>query len=153
MHEFSRGPYRTAVGEDEMLLEVQVALHKSSGSAYEKIDRRVGDWAVVAAGACLVLESDGRIERAGIALAAVGAEIVSTEAQARLIGELPSVDVLSQAAKLAAAACSPASDQRGSAEYKRHAAAVLTRRALERAAKRATGKAGGPTDGLEQGAN
>ena len=72
MREFNRGPYRTAVGEDEMLLEVRVPLHEACGSAYEKVDRRVGDWAVVAAGASVELDGDGRIERAGIALAAVG---------------------------------------------------------------------------------
>ena len=56
MHEFHRGPYETAVGPAEMLVEIRVPLHANSGSAYLKVDRRVGDWAVVAAGAALTLE-------------------------------------------------------------------------------------------------
>jgi aerobic carbon-monoxide dehydrogenase medium subunit len=136
MPEFYRGPYRTAVGDDEMLIEIRVPLREASGSAYEKVDRRVGDWAVAAAGACITLR-DGTIERAGIALAAVGAGIVSTEAQQTLIGRVPSEELFSEAGRAADAACSPVTDQRGSAEYKRHVAGVLTRRALMRAGVRA----------------
>ena len=136
MPEFYRGPYRTAVGDDEMLIEIRVPLREASGSAYEKVDRRVGDWAVAAAGACITLR-DGTIERAGIALAAVGAGIVSTEAQQTLIGRVPSEELFSEAGRAAGAACSPVTDQRGSAEYKRHVAGVLTRRALMRAGVRA----------------
>ena len=62
MREFHRGPYETAVGPGEMLVEIRVPLRAGSGSAYEKVDRRVGDWAVVAAGAAL--ELDGRDDRA-----------------------------------------------------------------------------------------
>ena len=51
MDEFHRGPYQTAVGPAEMLIEIRVPLREASGSAYEKVDRRVGDWAVAAAGA------------------------------------------------------------------------------------------------------
>jgi aerobic carbon-monoxide dehydrogenase medium subunit len=136
MREFNRGPYRTAVGNGEMLIEIRVPLQEAAGSAYEKVDRRVGDWAVAAAGASVTL-AGGTIERAGIALAAVGAEVTSTEAEATLAGEPPSEELFAEAGRLAAAACSPATDQRGSAEYKRHAAAVLTERALRRAAARA----------------
>jgi aerobic carbon-monoxide dehydrogenase medium subunit len=142
MLEFSRGPYRTAVGDDEILLEIRVPLHKRSGSAYEKVDRRVGDWAVAAAGACLVLAEAGVVARAGIALAAVGAGLVSTEAERTLVGNPPSVELFEEAGQAAAAACSPTTDQRGSAEYKRHVSAVLTRRALIRAAARAAGEVG-----------
>ncbi len=136
MDEFYRRPYETAVDDAEMLVEIRVPLHPSSGSAYEKVDRRVGDWAVVAAGASLSL-AGGAIERAGIALAAVGAGVTSTEAEAALAGQAPSDECFGQAAALAAAACAPVSDQRGSAEYKRHVAGVLTQRALRRAAARA----------------
>jgi carbon-monoxide dehydrogenase medium subunit len=136
MREFNRGPYRTAVENGEMLIEIRVPLQEAAGSAYEKVDRRVGDWAVAAAGASVAL-AGGTIERAGIALAAVGAEVTSTEAEATLAGEPPSEELFAEAGRLAAAACSPATDQRGSAEYKRHAAAVLTERALRRAAARA----------------
>jgi carbon-monoxide dehydrogenase medium subunit len=139
MDEFYRGPYETAVDDDEILVEIRVPLRPASGSAYEKVDRRVGDWAVAAAGASISL-ADGVIERAGIALAAVGAEVTSTEAERSLAGRAPSDEgCFAYAAALAAASCAPVSDQRGSAEYKRHVAGVLTERALRRAAARAVG--------------
>ncbi len=141
--DFHRGPYQTAVEDDEMLLEIRVPLRARSGSAYEKVDRRVGDWAVAAAGASLSLDADGRIAEAGVALAAVGADIACAQARDELIGREPTREVLERAGAAAAAACSPVGDQRGSVEYKRHVAGVLTVRALERAAARAqTGPAG-----------
>jgi carbon-monoxide dehydrogenase medium subunit len=134
MHEFHRGPYETAVGPAEMLVEIRVP--RRGGSAYEKVDRRVGDWAVVAAGVALDLRA-GRIVHAGIALAAVGGEITSSRAERALLGRAPSDERFAQAAALAAADCAPVSDQRGSKEYKRHVAGVLTERALRRACERA----------------
>jgi aerobic carbon-monoxide dehydrogenase medium subunit len=137
MHEFHRGAYRTAVGPAEMLVEIRVPLREPSGSAYEKVDRRVGDWAVVAAGASLTLSEQGNIACPGVALAAVGSEVTSREAEETLAGQPPSEDLFKRAAAAAAAGCRPVSDQRGSAEYKRHVAGVLTERALMRAATRA----------------
>src|SRR6478609_1113248 len=58
MNDFHRGPYRTAVGPAEMLIEIRVDAGAVSGSAYEKVERRVGDWAVAAAGASLTLDGD-----------------------------------------------------------------------------------------------
>jgi carbon-monoxide dehydrogenase medium subunit len=139
MRDFHRGPYRTAVGQQEMLTEIRVPLHEAAGSAYEKVDRRVGDWAVAAAGASVTLQTNGTIERAGIALAAVGAEVTSKTPEEALEGRPPSETLFAEAGKLAAAAASPVTDQRGSSEYKRHVAAVLTERALKRAAARARG--------------
>ena len=136
MREFHRRPYETAVGPGEMLVEIRVPLRPDTGSAYEKLDRRVGDWAVVAAGAALELEH-GTIARAGVALAAVGGEITSAEAEAALTGEAPSDALFAHAGALAARACAPVTDQRGTAEYKRHVVGVLVERALRRASARA----------------
>jgi len=136
MNEFHRGPYQTAVGPAEMLVEIRVPLRRTSGSAYEKVDRRVGDWAVVAAGASLTV-TDGLITNAGVALAAVGSDVTSRQAEETLAGQSPSEELFKRAAAAAAIECRPVSDQRGSAEYKRHAAGVLTERALLRAATRA----------------
>ena len=138
MDEFHRGPYETAVAPAEMLVEIRVPAPAGAGSAYEKVDRRAGDWAVVAAGAAVEIAS-GTIVRAGIALAAAGGDITSLDAEASLAGEAPSDEALARAASLAAAACQPVSDQRGSAEYKRHVAGVLTERVLRRATARALG--------------
>jgi aerobic carbon-monoxide dehydrogenase medium subunit len=140
MRDFHLGPYRTAVGSAEMLVEIQIPLYDQQGSAYEKVDRRAGDWAVAAAGASMQL-GGGRIERAGIALAAVGSDIRSTEAERILIGERPSDDLLASAARTAAQHTRPVTDQRGSAEYKRHVAGVLVERALRTAMARALAEA------------
>jgi carbon-monoxide dehydrogenase medium subunit len=139
MREFHRGPYETAVGPGEMLIEVTIPLTPDSGSAYEKVERRVGDWAVAAAGAAVTL-AGGTIERAGIALAAVGSEVTSAEAEQALTGKPPSDEALRATAQIAAQHTSPVADQRGSAEYKRHVAGVLTERALRRAVARALGE-------------
>jgi carbon-monoxide dehydrogenase medium subunit len=137
MHAFHRGPYETAVGPAEMLVEIRVPVRPNAGSAYLKVDRRVGDWAVVAAGTSIELTSDGTIARAGLAIAAAGGDITSSEAEASLVGAPPSDERFAHAAALARAACAPVTDQRGSAEYKRHVVGVLTERALRRATARA----------------
>ena len=139
MDEFHRGPYETAVAPAEMLVEIRVPAPAGAGSAYEKVDRRAGDWAVVAAGAAVEIAS-GTIVRAGIALAAAGGDITSLDAETSLAGEAPSDEAFARAAALAAGACRPVSDQRGSAEYKRHVAGVLTERVLRRATARALGE-------------
>ena len=90
MREFYRGPYRTAVGEGEMLVEIRIPLSDTSGSAYEKVDRRVGDWAVAAAGARITLSEGNKIKQAGIALAAVGADVTCKHAERFLLGKAPS---------------------------------------------------------------
>jgi aerobic carbon-monoxide dehydrogenase medium subunit len=142
MQEFHVGPYETAVGDDELLLEVRFPIRDGAGSAYQKVERRTGDWAVAAAGAALWLDG-GRITDAGIALAAVGARsVTATAAEAALRGQAPSEELFAEAARLAAEDCSPTEDQRGPVDYKLHLARELTRRALRAAAARA-GHAGG----------
>jgi carbon-monoxide dehydrogenase medium subunit len=137
MADFHRGPYETAVGDGEMLVEVRLPLRDHAGSAYEKVERRAGDWAVAAAGAALWMDN-GTIGDAGIGLAAVGANAIRvTRAEDALKGNAPGDDLFAEAGRLAAEDCSPSSDQRGPADYKRHLANELTQRALRRAAARA----------------
>jgi carbon-monoxide dehydrogenase medium subunit len=137
MAEFHRGPYETAVGESEMLVEIRFPVGDHGGSAYEKVERRRGDWAVAAAGAAIWMD-DGTIGEAGVALTAVGAHHVTVPAaEQALAGQTPSEELFAKAGDLAAEACSPVDDQRGSVEYKRHLARELTMRALRRAASRA----------------
>jgi carbon-monoxide dehydrogenase medium subunit len=138
MDDFHQGPYETAVGDGEMLIEIRLPIRDHSGSAYEKVERRAGDWAVAAAGAALWMDN-GNIADAGIGLAAVGSSAVhATRAEEALKGQPPSEELFEQAAALAAEDCSPSSDQRGPEDYKRHLAGELTKRALKRAAERAT---------------
>lgn len=139
MEEFYVGPYETALGPAEMLTEVRFPLRPHGSSAYEKVDRRAGDWAVVSAGAAVWM-TDGMISDARVGLAAVGPNTTGMPAiSTALRGHPPSEDLYTQAGELAAQGCRPVTDQRGSAEYKRHLAAELTRRTLRRAVERITG--------------
>lgn len=139
MREFHEGPYETKVGPAEILTEVRFPIRPGAGSAYEKVERRVGDWPVASVGAYVVVSS-GVVTDCGIGLTAVGAEHFSApEAEAFLTGKEPSEENLAAAAQLAADSCSPNADQRGPADYKRHLARELTARALRRAAQSSQG--------------
>jgi aerobic carbon-monoxide dehydrogenase medium subunit len=134
VREFHLGPYETVVGRGELLAEVRVPVHPGTGSAYEKVARRVGDWSVAAAGAVLRLDQH-TIEEAGIGLTAVGAEhFVAAEAEDYLRGKPATEQNFGRAAEFAAEHCHPVADQRGPEDYKRHLVAELTTRALRRAA-------------------
>ena len=141
VREFHLGPYETVIGPGELLAEIRVPIVPSTGSAYEKVARRVGDWSVAAAGAILQL-GDGTVKQAGIGLTAVAAEhFVAAEAEDYLRGKPATEQNFEQAAKIAAEHCHPAPDQRGPEDYKRHLVAELTTRALRRAAGRADARA------------
>src|SRR6195952_5310377 len=58
MEDFHRGPYETAVGHDEMLIEIRVPVRPHGSSAYAKVERRAGDWAVTSAGAAVWMNGD-----------------------------------------------------------------------------------------------
>jgi carbon-monoxide dehydrogenase medium subunit len=136
------GPYETVVGAGELLTEIRLPIRVRTGSAYEKVERRVGDWSIVAVGAVLTLSAGGTaVEQVGIGLTAVGAEQFSApEAEEYLVGKPATEEHFARAAAIAAEHTSPVSDQRGPADYKRHLAAELTIRALRHAASRARGE-------------
>ncbi|GAX49180.1 FAD binding domain-containing protein [Streptomyces olivochromogenes] len=139
IREFFRGPYETALNEAELLVEVRVPI-RSHASAYRKVERRVGDWAVVAAGAVLEI-AGGVITEAGIGLTAVGApQFVAEQAEDFLRGGRPDDEGFAEAGRIASRECRPTADQRGPVDYKRHLAGVLTTRALRAAAARAQGQ-------------
>jgi carbon-monoxide dehydrogenase medium subunit len=136
MEDFHRGPYETAVGDAEMLTEVRFPVRPGGSSAYEKVERRAGDWAVVSAGAAVWLDG-GVIADARVGLAAVGPNTAGLpEISAALRGQVPSEELYARAGDIAASSCDPATDQRGSKEYKRHLAKELTRRTLRRSVAR-----------------
>ena len=132
--EFLVDTFTTALEPDEILTKVKVP--KSSGSfggTYLKLERKVGDFASVATAVHLSL-SNGTIERAGIALTAVGTKnIPATDAENSLAGAEPTEDAFAEAGRLAAEASSPIGDLRGSEAYKRHVVDVYVRRGLARA--------------------
>jgi carbon-monoxide dehydrogenase medium subunit len=138
MTEFYRGPYETAVGDSEMLTEIRLPIRPGGSSAYEKVERRAGDWAVVSCGAAVWM-TGGVISDARVGLAAVGPNTTGIPAISELLrGNAPSEELYASAGAIAAQSCSPVTDMRGSEEYKRHLADELTRRALRRAVARAT---------------
>lgn len=134
VREFFSGPYETALEHGELLLEIRVPIRQPA-SAYQKVDRRAGDWPVGAAGAVLEI-TDGTVTEAGIGLTALGAKrFVAEEAEDFLRGGPPTEQRYVQAGRIAAEHCRPSADQRGPVDYKRHLAGELTTRALRRAAE------------------
>lgn len=123
-----------------MLIEVRLPIKPGGSSAYEKVERRAGDWAVVSAGAALWMK-DGIIADARVGLAAVGPNTTHIEPiPDALRGKEPSEELYATAGALAAANCRPVTDSRGSEEYKRHLANELTKRALRRSVARINGQ-------------
>jgi carbon-monoxide dehydrogenase medium subunit len=138
--EFHTGPYQTVVGDAEILVEIRVPIRPGGGSAYTKVERRVGDWAVAAAGAALWLDGD-TVTDVGIGLTAVGAaHFCAPQAEEFLRGAPATEESFVEAGRIAAEHVEPAADQRGPVDYKRHLAGELTTRALRRAAARARGQ-------------
>ena len=139
LREFHDGPYETVVGAGELLVEIRYPIRPGAGSAYEKVERRAGDWGVCTSGVYVVV-SGGVITDCGIGLAAVNAShYCAPGAEASLIGKAPSEENLAAAAAAAADECEPSADQRGPVDYKRHLAKELTLRALRRAANASQG--------------
>ena len=134
------GPFTTTLDEGEILTEVRVPQPaERSGGAYEKLERKVGDFATAAVAVQLTREN-GSCASIGIGLTAVGPTTIrASEAEDALRGGSLDEDALRAAAELAAAASDPAADLRGSEEYKRDMVRVLTLRALRRAIERAGG--------------
>jgi aerobic carbon-monoxide dehydrogenase medium subunit len=139
--QFFTGLFTTALAPNEVLTEIRIpAPPPGSGGAYIKLERKVGDFATAGAAAFLVIQG-GVIERAGIGLTNVGpTPIKAREAENSLAGKKPDEASFAEAGRLAAAATRPGADRRGSVEYKKDMARVLTVRALRKAAQRAGGR-------------
>jgi carbon-monoxide dehydrogenase medium subunit len=134
--DFLAGPYETSLAHNEMLVEIRIPLRPNSSSAYAKVERRVGDWAITAAGAAVTMDGD-QITAARVGLTAVNAESAELASVSEaLVGQPATEEVFVAAAERAAASCAPATDMRGSAEYKRHLAKELTIRTLRTATQR-----------------
>lgn len=136
---FADSSFETTLRPNEMLVEIRVpAPEMHSGGAYFKLERKVGDYAIVGAAAYVVLDPEDRVTYAGIGLTNVGATpIKARDAEQSLIGNILDDAAIHHAADLAAAAAQPTSDTRGPAEYKRAMVRTLTVRALRKALARA----------------
>jgi carbon-monoxide dehydrogenase medium subunit len=139
--QFFTGLFTTALQPTEVLTEIRIpAPPAGSGGAYVKLERKVGDFATAGAAAFLVLKG-GVVERAGIGLTNVGpTPIKVTAAETYLAGKKADEAAFAEAGRLAGAAAKPGADRRGSVEYKKDMARVLTVRALRKAAQRAGGR-------------
>jgi carbon-monoxide dehydrogenase medium subunit len=143
IREFHVGPYESVVGPGELLTEVRIPIRPGGSNAYEKVERKAGDWACAAAGVAVWLTSGVAgytVDDVGIGLTAVGAEhYAAPQAEAFLRGRLANEENIAEAARIAAEHTNPTADQRGPEDYKRHLARELTARALRRAIARAQG--------------
>jgi carbon-monoxide dehydrogenase medium subunit len=136
--EFLVDSFTTAVGDGELALAVRFPMpdDRTAGS-YQKVERKVGDYATAAAAVQLSLNQDGTIRQAGIALSAAGPCAVRVpEAEALLAGRKPSADLVAAAAAAASKRSEPQADLRGSVEYKKNLAGVLVARGLRQALER-----------------
>ncbi len=126
--------FETAIGDDEILTEVRVPKHTGWGAHYEKFVRVAHQWPIVAV-AAMVRTEGGSIAEARVGLTNMG----STPLRARtveqaLAGQPATDDAIRGAAAKAADGTNPPSDLNGAADYRRHLATVLTRRAVLAAA-------------------
>jgi carbon-monoxide dehydrogenase medium subunit len=133
----------TSLAADELISEVRVPFPQPrSGGAYEKLERKVGDYAVIGVGVQLALNADNTIRELGIGLCNAGStSIKATTAEDFLVGKALVPDNINEAAQLALEASDPLEDDRGPVDYKQAMVRELTRRALRRALSRAQGVA------------
>jgi carbon-monoxide dehydrogenase medium subunit len=135
---FYKSPFVTALEAGEIVTAVRLrAPPAGHGHAYEKLKRKVGDYATAAAAVVLSLNG-GRVASASICLTNVADTPLYAEAAVRLIaGTALDPNTVKQAAAAAEAITSPASDRRGPPEYRTKMAGVMVARALARAKERA----------------
>ena len=136
---FYQGAYATALQPPEILTAIRVPVPPGRhGSAYEKLKRKVGDYATAAA--AVVLSRDGdRIATCSIALTNVADTPLWAEEAGRLVvGTTLDADTVMKAVAAAEAITSPASDRRGPPQYRTRMAGVMVARALSRANERAS---------------
>ena len=130
--------FATAIADGEMALgaEFPVPDDRTAGS-YQKVERKVGDFATAAAAVQVSLNADGTIRSAGVALSAAGACAVRVDAAEKaLAGQKPSADLIRAASDAAWQRSAPQADLRGSVEFKKHLAGVLVARGLRQAFSR-----------------
>ncbi|HEY6608207.1 MAG TPA: xanthine dehydrogenase family protein subunit M [Candidatus Limnocylindria bacterium] len=135
--DFFTGVFETAIESNEMLTEVRIpARTANTGGAYQKLERRAGDFSTVGVAVRMHLDG-GTIAQAGVALTAVPSPMAATDAEAILVGAAPSEETFAAAADAAAAQSEPVSDAHGPADYKRAMVREMTLRALRLAHERA----------------
>ncbi len=138
--DFPIGYLTPAVDPTEVLTAIRFSAWPAShGYAFEEFARRHGDFAIVSAAALVQADGAGRITRAAVTLGGMGAVPVrATELESALTGKAPDAASLRQACE-SCRSLDALDDVHASAAYRQHLAAVMARRALEKACARATG--------------
>ncbi len=132
--EFFQDLFTTAVGPDELLVEIQVPKHTGWGAHYEKLTHTAQTWSIVAVAAAVRVDA-GVIAQARVALTNMGlVPLRASQVEAELVGKPATDAAISFAASLAAEGASPMADANADEEYRRHLAQVLTKRAVAAAA-------------------
>ena len=135
--DFFEDLFTTAVGEDELLTAVRIPKHTGWGAAYEKFVRVSHQWSIVAVAATVRMTGE-TIAEARVGLTNMGATpLRATATEAALAGRAASAAAIADACALAADGTNPPSDLNAGADYRRHLAQILTRRAVLAAAGRA----------------
>jgi carbon-monoxide dehydrogenase medium subunit len=140
--EFFFGLYSTALKQDEILTEIQITIPPpGSGSAYHKLERKVGDYATAGAAVQLTADARGVCTAIGIGLTNVhSTPLRASRSEEALLGKPLNEENITKAAKFASEDCSPSADLRGSEEYKRAMVAVLLKRMVGKAFERSISK-------------
>ena len=138
--DFYQGTYVTALKPREILTAIEIpAPPAGHGYAYEKLKRKIGDYATAAAGVVLTVRG-GKVASCAIALSNLADKaLLAKDAAAAVIGTALDKAALDAAATAARAIMSPASDTRGTAEYRTFVGGVMVQRALTNAFARAKG--------------
>ncbi len=137
--DFLVGPFTTSLGDGEILTQVRVPMtNEKHGSAYVKLERKVGDFATGAVGVFLVLGKNGVCSQVGISLTGVGPKnLRASSAENELKEKILDEQTIKKTGVLAAQDSNPTANERGSEEYKRDVIRVLTMRALRKCLERA----------------
>jgi aerobic carbon-monoxide dehydrogenase medium subunit len=135
-----QGLMATALGEDELLVEIRVpALAAGTGSAYMKFAHPASRFAIVGAAAVITVDKQGTCTKAGVGITGAGTRAVRAKGvEAGLVGKRLDAATIEAAAQKAADGVDVQADLQGSVEYKSHLCRVFARRAVEAALKKAT---------------
>ncbi len=135
--DFYQGAFVTALEDGELMTAIRVPVPPAGhGFAYEKLKRKVGDYATAAAAVILVMDG-GKCASASVALTNLGeTAIYSEEASGALAGSAIDDAAIEKAVEIVKGAVEPVEDLKGTAEYRTAMAGVMTARAIRRAAER-----------------
>jgi aerobic carbon-monoxide dehydrogenase medium subunit len=137
---FYRGTYDTALAPGEIVVAIRIPVPPAgSGAAYEKLKRKVGDYATAAAAVALTMTGDAVVNCAVALTNVADRPLFAEAASAAAVGTTLDAAAVRTVSEAAMAIASPATDGRGPAEYRREMAGIMVARALRRAATRAKG--------------